>query len=337
MPYDQAAMAAKKAEIENRQGGGDRPKTKYYKVKALPEINKLRIIPGFDQEDFYIERWVCFKVGPNKKKIIVKDLNDSPALSKHINELREASKSGDKQAEEELKECKPTRKTFMFVIDRTNEKEGPQLFEATDRTFRGILTYAADPEYGDISHPETGFDLKIELNKKTANGIPEYAVGANRKESALGTPEQIAEWTKESLFQTQGKFIYDGADEDYIVKVINGEDTRSNNSNAGPSSKVEFYIANADGESVPATSLDVQEAVEVAGDPKKVDVCKVGESDWKTAADFGFQVPTKAAAPLPPPPPRRSTPVVDNNVDDGIKGKLAALKAKREAKEGVTS
>lgn len=320
---------------ELKQANKTFTKTKYFSPKDGP--NTIRIIPPFgSREDFWVDRKVCYKCGPKGWKLVPKfQFDQACEVREYLDDLETRAGQGDDQAKKELEGAKPSNKAGIFVIDRANEKEGPLFWEATPKCLREVLTYYADPEYGNLDHAEEGFDLVLEKTpkNKSAKGMVEYAIRAKRKQSPLGTPEQVKEWLKEDLFESQVKWFLEGHDDDFVHKVLTGapigkqEDTNTSNDSVA----AVYYVMNNENYPDGASSEEVQKLVDAAGDATKVDVCKEGHTEWATADFYGFKTTVRKGPPVAKkgPPVADAPPAVNENADDNLRAKLEKSRAAR--------
>ena len=84
------------------------------------------------------------------------------------------------------------RKFWMNVIVRGEEDNGPQRFTPGIKIAGTIFSYIQDPDYGDITDEEDGFDVKVTRN---GTGLAtKYETRLARNPSALGDDDQIEEW-----------------------------------------------------------------------------------------------------------------------------------------------
>ena len=75
-----------------------------------------------------------------------------------------------------------------------------------------------DPEYGDITDPEEGFDITVTYTPgtKTQDGFPEWKINATRNPSPLGDPS----WIEEDLFAKN--YVLEADEPDYIRACLEG-------------------------------------------------------------------------------------------------------------------
>jgi hypothetical protein len=186
-------MREEQADIETRRSATGGPKLQSIKLKE--GVNRVRLIPfykDFAKGEFgkpFRKATTCFGVGPNKKVVVTRaqyGLTPCP-MTDHIEKLQ---KKKDKVSAEELKRLKPKLQYRMFIIDREDEETGYKVFQISDWFMKHLLPLLADPEYGNITDPDDGRDIKIHYvpGEKTANGIPTYSFQAAANPSPLLSP-----------------------------------------------------------------------------------------------------------------------------------------------------
>lgn len=83
-----------------------------------------------------------------------------------------------------LKNLRPNRAFLMNIINRDATHPGVRLYKATVGVFKDIVSFFADTDYGDITDPEEGHDIKIE---RTGEHIQtRYKVRVRPKASPIG-------------------------------------------------------------------------------------------------------------------------------------------------------
>lgn len=154
-------------------GGGDfdsiiKAQYKIYKVKEGK--NLVRILPPtWDKPDHYgYNLWVNYGIGVDNQSYL--------SLSKMLKErdpLAEARNAADREGDEELaKALAPKKRVAMWVIDRLNEEEGPQIWLCPITVDKDIAAIAVDDETGEIiplDDPKEGSDLRFFREGKGRN------------------------------------------------------------------------------------------------------------------------------------------------------------------------
>lgn len=213
MGLDIEALRKKMQEVKNRGGGG----ADFWSPKD--GRNVIRILPAKEGQEFYSEARVRYNVGP-KKRMVTVPMDSSPdncPIHAYVDELY---KSGDADDEKLAKKMKASNRYYFNIIDRSVEEgeEGygkVQVFGCGTTIFTDILGIIVDPDYGDITDPEEGFDLII---NKSGKGLQtEYKTHARPKQTAIGIPD----W-KEKLADLQ-KIATPKSYDDRLA-ILNGEE-----------------------------------------------------------------------------------------------------------------
>lgn len=151
----------------------------------------IRILPPVGDMEFFFQ-----EVGRHyDQKQYCPAITTEGAEECPICEINEALyQAGEKEAAAKFR---ATRAFWMNIIDRSNEDAGPQIYTPGVQVFQSIVAFISDPEYGDITDEEDGFDLKID---RKGQGIEtKYTVLPSRMPSALGSDdEQMNEWIEDA-------------------------------------------------------------------------------------------------------------------------------------------
>ena len=98
--------------------------------------------------------------------------------------------AGDKES---AKKFWAQRHFWCNVIVRGNEDAGPQTFTPGTMVFTSLVSLISDPDYGDITDPDEGYDIKIERSGEGIN--TRYEVRAAKSPSVLSDDdEEVDEW-----------------------------------------------------------------------------------------------------------------------------------------------
>lgn len=101
---------------------------------------------------------------------------------------------GDKEL---AKKIRVARKYWMNVIDRGNEDAGPLILTAGITILQQIAGYVNDPDYGDITDPDEGWDITIDRKGKGMD--TRYDVRVKPRSSPLSADEDVAsKWLEEA-------------------------------------------------------------------------------------------------------------------------------------------
>ncbi len=158
-------------------GGFWKPKEGRSVVRILPPVDEM--------EFFFVEVGRHFKQKQYCPAITT--CGDKPCPICELNEI--LYQSGDKDAAATFR---ASRAFWVNMIDRNKEDAGVQVWTPGITVFQTLVAYIADPDYGDITDLEDGFDIK--LDRKGTDINTEYTVIMPRDPSALGTDDQMDEW-----------------------------------------------------------------------------------------------------------------------------------------------
>jgi hypothetical protein len=146
--------------------------------------NTLRVLPPWNKEGvFYHDSIIHFGIGPNKKSAVC--ISDSEKGCPVCNLVQKYSEDVDDQKKAKAKDMSARNRVLLNVIDRENEAQGIQIWATSEQNLGKLLTFFADPEWGDFTHPEEGFDVIIE---RTGTGKTDtrYDLRLTRKPSPIG-------------------------------------------------------------------------------------------------------------------------------------------------------
>lgn len=210
---------AKKQQEKSESGGFNRPKL----FKFKPGQNRIRIIPAFgDRIAWHADVMKSWNVGPTFRGPIIRP--DQFGLPDPVADLIAKLEQGDEADKERAARMKAKGSIECFIIDRDNPEEGEQLVNLNWTVYNEILALFMDAEYGDITDPENGTDLKVNYTPgEKAQGNkwkkkPEYRVVPARERSPLDNPEAI----EKCLFKHYR--IEQPTDADFIEAVIAGRE-----------------------------------------------------------------------------------------------------------------
>ncbi len=217
--------ASKIKERESTLGGGDFDKYFRDDVKVFSPAagdNCIRIMPPtWDGPDHYgFDIWVHYKVGPDEQTYLcLKKMKneDCPCCD----ERADALKDGDEDFANELK---PKQRVVVALIDRSAEKEGPQVWAMPWGVDKDLLSRSTDKRTGEVlalDDPHEGFD--VDFKKEGAKLQTKYiGISLARRESTLGKPEWL-EWIVDNPLPSLLKyFTYD-----HIKAVLGGASNKS--------------------------------------------------------------------------------------------------------------
>ena len=216
---------------EIRRGG-----TRFWTPKEGASL--IRILPPYTGEDWYKEAWFHFGVGVDRKPIVcARRLQDEACyICEQVDGLR---KSEDPRDVELSTQIASRRRVFYNIIDLDDIESGVQVFSSGVTIFKELLMYVADPDWGDITDPEQGYDIVLD---REGTGIDtKYNVRAKKNPTALIDPALLDELRDLDdmvgiLPYEQVKAIYEGEE---FVKEEKEKEEPTKTKKESPSAEIE--------------------------------------------------------------------------------------------------
>lgn len=158
--------------------------------------HRVRILPWPDNDGQpFLERWFYYNIGSNPGILTLHQFGEQDPIQEIINDLRNQGQKGDKEAYELAKRLYPKMRAYAPIIIRGQEAEGVKLWSFGKRVYESILRIMLDEDYGDITDPLEGRDIKVTLSKPPGNQWFQTDVMPTGKDSPLSTKKsEMKEW-----------------------------------------------------------------------------------------------------------------------------------------------
>jgi len=142
-------------------------------------------------------------------------------------------REGTPASQEQAKKLFVTQRFYAPVIIRGQEERGPVLWSFPKTAYKSIIEYILDEDYGDVTDPKKGFDLKVTyVNKNFGRGdrVVYDSLSPRPKPNALSEDDATAtEWMSHGIDLYE---IFDRKTPEQVQKVLDdylmpdgGEDT----------------------------------------------------------------------------------------------------------------
>lgn len=195
--------------------------TDYDKLASGKNLRRI-LWPKGDKDSFYSEGWIHFSLGADGKQVVTcpktfSQKNPCP-VCEYVERLQKSKSKDDKKLADDIKAKK---RIYINVINRDSDDEDdtPKVLPIGVQILKGLLEVICDPEYGDITDPETGTDVTI---TKKGQGInTEYSVLPKKRESVVSETATVEE-LEEAMADLDSLFIEKSYDE--LEAILNGED-----------------------------------------------------------------------------------------------------------------
>lgn len=164
--YERPSREDVKARANMRGGGFDsfiKPEFKRYKVRDGK--NLVRILPPTwpKYKHYGYDIWVNYGIGADNQSYLSLSKMDQEGSDKDplVEARREAQREGD---EKTAKALAPRQRVLVWVIDRNEEDEGPQLWDIPFSVDKDFVNLCLDEDTKEVSYPEDpeeGHDLRF--------------------------------------------------------------------------------------------------------------------------------------------------------------------------------
>jgi hypothetical protein len=224
-----ARRARYRQEVLDNAVNSGKTTTKMAYYKLLPGTFRLRVLPGLDpasaDKDFYCKGMAHYFVNPNNPKIPVTcPRSKNPATYCPVcDEEQKLRKSANKADNLTAEKIRGKTRYYLGVLVREGEDRGKvMVYSAPKAVYMKLLTYLEDAEYGDITHPIEGYDIKI-TRTGTGKDTRYDLITAPKPEPISEDPAEV-----EQILTSQPELwrFREAPSVDEIKKFMNGEITR---------------------------------------------------------------------------------------------------------------
>ncbi len=126
--------------------------------------------------------------------------------------------TGEKDKWKLAKKIEPKLRTFAPMVVRGKESEGVKFWGFGKTVYTELLTYFANPEYGDLSDPLTGTDITVHQTKDDGRDFPTTHLILKRQVSKLTEDMDLAKSLADS--QKDITEIYEEKSYDEIYTIL---------------------------------------------------------------------------------------------------------------------
>jgi len=165
-------------QLSNRGGGNN--SQAFWKPKDGEQV--IRIVPNTDGDPFR-DFWFHYNVGDAPPFLSPKkNFGEDDALTDFVRGLFD---EGTEDSIKMARSLMARQRFFSPVIVRGEEHLGVRAWGYGKLAYEELLNLVLNPEYGDITDPETGTDLVIKYGKPAGAQFPQTTITPRRRSSAL--------------------------------------------------------------------------------------------------------------------------------------------------------
>jgi len=219
------------------------------------EVHTVRLLsfPDNDGQPFK-ELWFYYGIGNNRGLLAPYQFGNKDPIQELITKLHD---DGSKESYELAKKLYPKMRTYAPVIVRGEEDKGVQIWAFGKTVYQAILGLMLDEDYGDITDPKTGRDIKVACMKQPGRKWAMTEVRPRGKQSPISSDSnQGSEWMNGIPNLDD---IYQSKNYDELSKIVNdwingyendgfdsGETTQESPSSEGSSTSSSKTYSNID-------------------------------------------------------------------------------------------
>ncbi len=195
------------------------------------EETTVRILafPDNDGQPF-IERYFYYNIGNNPGLLTPNQFGKPDPIQELINKLRD---EGTKESYEMAKKLYPKMRAYAPVIVRGEEDKGVRIWAFGKTIYQNLLNFMLDEDYGDITDPIDGRDIRVLCTKTPGRMWATTEVRPRGKSSPLHEDQTKAKKMIDSIPDIDNMFSLKSYEE--LEGIINNwlNDDEDNPSNSG--------------------------------------------------------------------------------------------------------
>jgi len=171
-------IEAMKSKLEKLNGKADSNK-KFWRPEEGE--NNIRVVSTSDGDPFK-EKWFHYNVGTSGFLCPKRNFGDNCPVCNFGNQLWN---EGTEESKRQAKDLFAKQRFFSPVLVRGEEDLGIRVWGYGKMAYEKLLTIVLDPDYGDVTDPETGNDLKIMYGKLPGASFPRTDIRPRPRKTAL--------------------------------------------------------------------------------------------------------------------------------------------------------
>lgn len=212
MPINFDAIRKK---LDNLSGNNKKSSSSWKPKEGEEYTIRLLSFPANEGQPFK-ELWFYYNIGNNPGLLAPYQFAKADPIQDLISKLRE---EGTKESYELAKKLYPKMRCYAPVVVRGEEDKGVQLWAFGKQVYQSVLGIMLDEDYGDITDPESGRDVKVRCFKPAGKKYSETEVMPRGKASVLSTNVAQAKQWLGNIPDVSNLFEVKSADE--LSKIVN--------------------------------------------------------------------------------------------------------------------
>jgi len=201
--------------LDNLSGNNKKSNSSWKPKEGEEYTVRLLSFPNNDGQPFK-ELWFYYNIGNNPGLLAPYQYGKADPIQDLINKLRDES---TKESYELAKKLYPKMRCYAPVIVRGEEDKGVQLWAFGKQVYQSLLAIMVDEDYGDITDPEGGRDVKVRCFKPNGKKYTETEVMPRGKASPLNNNQATAKTWLGNIPDVSK--LYELKTPDELSKIVN--------------------------------------------------------------------------------------------------------------------
>jgi len=178
----------------NQLSGNNSRRNVMWRPQEGEEVTvRLLSFPDNDGQPFK-ERWFYYNIGNNPGLLAPYQFGKNDPIQELITKLRD---DGSKESYELAKKLYPKMRCYAPVVVRGEEDKGVRIWAFGKTVYQSLLNIMLDEDYGDITDPTSGRDVKVICTKTPGRMWASTEVRPRGKSSKLSqTTSEAKDWIK---------------------------------------------------------------------------------------------------------------------------------------------
>jgi len=206
---------ALKKKLDNLSGNNKKSNASWKPKEGEEYTVRLLSFPNNDGQPFK-ELWFYYNIGSNPGLLAPYQYGQQDPIQDLIRKLKD---DASKESYELAKKLYPKMRCYAPVIVRGEEDKGVQLWAFGKQVYQSLLAIMLDEDYGDITDPESGRDVKVRCFKPNGKKYTETEVMPRGKASPLSPNTGSAKQWLGNIPDVSKMFELKSADE--LSKIVN--------------------------------------------------------------------------------------------------------------------
>jgi hypothetical protein len=197
-------------------GTNSRRNTMWRPQEGEESVVRLLAFEGNEDGLPFSERWFYYNIGTNPGLLAPYQFGNPDPIQELITKLRD---EGTKESYDLAKKLYPKARYYAPVVVRGEEDKGVRVWAFGKTVYQSLLNIMLDEDYGDITDPVEGRDIKVICTKAPGRQWATTEVRPRGKQSKLGdSTKQMKDWTDAVPDISD---MYEEKSYDVLTKIVN--------------------------------------------------------------------------------------------------------------------